>query len=127
MVVEAGPSASTPSCCEPSELLKAPGRFDYLDVGGPWRSLALPEESLAFTLCQVPVLYRPASAPHLAVTRSDGTCLRCRGQRRSVPSLPGRSSTARGEVRHIEAWIAVPVRTPDSGEEPMNTTTRSCA
>jgi len=32
--------------------------FGYLDVDGNWQTLDLPESSLAFTWCQVPIVYR---------------------------------------------------------------------
>ncbi len=104
--VEGGTIRFDPVLLRVSELLKAPGRFDYLDVGGTWRSLALPAGSLAFTLCQVPVLYRAGERPHLALTRSDGTCLPAEGN--VLGPEPTRALFDRtGEVRQIEVWIAV--------------------
>jgi len=39
------------------EILDDGGRFAYVDVSGEERSLPLPPRSLAFTFCQVPVVY----------------------------------------------------------------------
>jgi len=41
-----------------SEFLTEPTIFRYIDVNGEWCEFPLPEKSLAFTICQVPVVYR---------------------------------------------------------------------
>ena len=40
------------------EYLKEAASFEYYNVLGEKKSLALPKESLAFTYCQVPIMYR---------------------------------------------------------------------
>ncbi|HSO68298.1 MAG TPA: hypothetical protein VLQ67_01545, partial [Arachnia sp.] len=40
-----------------SEWTTAPATFAYRDVSGEERTVDLPEGSLAFTFCQVPVVY----------------------------------------------------------------------
>ena len=49
--------------------------FRFLDVDGQWQSLALPESTLAFTWCQVPIVYhlRSAGRPALVITLEDGS------------------------------------------------------
>ena len=39
-------------------MLKSPGNFEYIDLQGKMKELGLPSHSLAFTYCQVPVIYR---------------------------------------------------------------------
>lgn len=49
--------------------------FRYLDVDGHWQDLSIPERSLAFTWCQVPVIYRldDGTGQSLAIKRGDGS------------------------------------------------------
>jgi hypothetical protein len=54
------------------ELLAEGGCFRYRDAHGQERSLDLPPASLAFTVCQVPVIYRRAPRGRLHVTFADG-------------------------------------------------------
>jgi hypothetical protein len=56
----------------PSELLSEPDEFDYLDVSGTARTLRLPAGSLAFTYCQVPVVYHRAQESEIVVELRDG-------------------------------------------------------
>ncbi len=41
---------------ERGELLQVPANYDYIDVNGQTRRIALPAGSLAYTICQVPVV-----------------------------------------------------------------------
>ena len=58
------------------------GEFQYLDVNGDWNELALPNGSLGFTWCQVPIVYHvdDGAEPSLTVTQHDG-------KTRSFPNL----------------------------------------
>jgi hypothetical protein len=58
----------------PCEFATEPGMLRYLDVNGEWCEIALPARSLAFTWCQVPVIYHldDDADPSLTVTRHDG-------------------------------------------------------
>jgi len=57
------------------EFTAGPRVFRFLDVDGQWQSLALPESTLAFTWCQVPIVYhlRSAGRPALTITLQDGS------------------------------------------------------
>ena len=46
-----------PDLLRPREFSKEPGTFRYLDVERQWRELTIPAGGLAFTWCQVPVVY----------------------------------------------------------------------
>jgi hypothetical protein len=50
-------------------------RFRFLDAHGQWQELMVPASGLAFTWCQVPVVYRLCSdgRPTLTITREDGS------------------------------------------------------
>ena len=49
--------------------------FRFLDVHGRWQTLEVPVSGLAFTWCQVPIVYRlrGEGRPTLTVTRHDGS------------------------------------------------------
>jgi len=49
--------------------------FRFLDVSGRWQELQVPAQGLAFTWCQVPVVYRlvDRGPPSMTVVRDDGT------------------------------------------------------
>jgi hypothetical protein len=59
--------------------------FRFLDVAGQWQQLQVPARGLAFTWCQVPVVYRLADRgpPAMTVTCEDGS-----SQTLAVLSLP---------------------------------------
>jgi hypothetical protein len=52
--------------CE-NEFLTLPGLFRYMDASGLYREVSLPVDSLAFTVCQVPVIYQRAEKTSLTV------------------------------------------------------------
>ncbi len=64
-----------PALLRPREFVAETSRFRYLDVDGEWQHVALPEHSLAFTWCQVPIIYRldDTQAPSLTILRRDGS------------------------------------------------------
>ena len=49
-----------PALLRAEEFLEEAGTFRYLDVAGNWHELAVPARGLAFTWCQVPVVYQLA-------------------------------------------------------------------
>jgi len=63
-----------PSLLRPVEFTMEPRHFQHLDVNGDWQELALPAGALAFTWCQVPVVYRldNDADPALTLTWHDG-------------------------------------------------------
>ncbi len=72
--VERGIARFEPALLRAQEFKRQPGSFRYLDVDGNWQHIELPENSLAFTWCQVPIIYRldnrqPSS---IMVVTSDG-------------------------------------------------------
>ncbi|RMF56570.1 MAG: hypothetical protein D6748_13170, partial [Calditrichaeota bacterium] len=47
--------------------------FEYMALSGKKQQITLQPGELAFTLCQVPVIYRRGEKPGITVTLSDGT------------------------------------------------------
>ena len=56
-----------------SEFLRGPDTFEYYDVEGRPQTLALQEQTLAFTYCQVPIVFRISDEPQLTLHLADGT------------------------------------------------------
>jgi hypothetical protein len=44
----------------------------FTGINGEWERMTLPENSLFFTICQVPVVYCMAEKPGIEITYSDG-------------------------------------------------------
>ena len=59
------------------EFLETPQIFRFLDVDGQWQELSVPKSGLAFTWCQVPIVYRldDSAEPAVTVTLDDGSHL----------------------------------------------------
>jgi hypothetical protein len=54
------------------EFDSEPGTFRYLDVDEQWQEVIVPAAGLAFSWCQVPVLYTLGADPKLVVDYDDG-------------------------------------------------------
>jgi hypothetical protein len=61
-----------PKLLRQEEFLRVPADFHYFDYSGRERLLRLPANSLAFTLCQVPIIYRCTGENSLRVVRRSG-------------------------------------------------------
>ncbi len=70
--VQRGVLCFAPSLLRRDEFLAAPGEFEYIDVAHQLRTVSLPSDSLAFTVCQTPVVYVCGERPTLQVTLADG-------------------------------------------------------
>ncbi|MGB0509433.1 MAG: hypothetical protein ACPGGB_00810 [Flavobacteriales bacterium] len=61
------------------EFLTEPATFEYFDVQGQKHALDLASGSLAYTVCQVPVVHQQGDAPSIEVTYTDGRTERVDG------------------------------------------------
>ncbi len=66
--VEGGAVSFRPVILQAAEFLREPASFAYVDVRGEDRRLELPAGSLAFTYCQVPVVYERTHAAGTSLT-----------------------------------------------------------
>ena len=71
--VEDGCLRFRPRLLRRSQFLDTESRFRYLDLSGRWQVVAVPAQALAFTYCQVPVVYRLRGDHGIVVTFADGT------------------------------------------------------
>ncbi len=70
--VHDGRIAFRPSLLRAAEFVSAPSSFEVVDVAGQTQTLPLDAGMLAFTYCQVPVLYRRSDTPALRLVGADG-------------------------------------------------------
>jgi hypothetical protein len=70
--VEGGALAFEPILLKGQEFLEVAARFAYINVRGQKQSIDLPAGSLAYTFCQVPVVYVAADEPIITVHYVDG-------------------------------------------------------
>jgi hypothetical protein len=90
-----------PSLLRAREFLAEPGQLCYLDIEGEWQSVDVPGNALAFTWCQVPVIYRlDDSGDTLTITRRDGSLQTF--EELTLPAEESRALFARsGELRQL--------------------------
>jgi len=105
--VSGGIARFQPALLRAREFRKEPGVFRHLDVDGAWQELELPSDALAFTWCQVPIIYRlhGESESALSVTYQDGSTSRQPRNslsREDSADVFGRS----GRIRCIELRLA---------------------
>ncbi|MFT6927669.1 MAG: hypothetical protein ACJAZP_003308 [Psychromonas sp.] len=58
LIVEYGAIDIKPSLLKISEFLPAAGEFDFINVAGQYQTISLAKNSLAFTYCQIPFVYK---------------------------------------------------------------------
>jgi hypothetical protein len=72
--VDGGAVRFQPSLLRAREFVSEPRQFHFLDVDGNWQELEMKPGALAFTWCQVPVIYQldDDAEPSLTITLADG-------------------------------------------------------
>jgi hypothetical protein len=73
VVVQNGQIAFDPALLQSNEFLRNPKNFEFFNVTDEKQQLALQPEMLAFTLCQVPMLYKRGKSPQIVARFHDGT------------------------------------------------------
>ena len=103
--VERGGVRFEPRLLRADEFLGRPDVFHYHDRQGQARSLALSFGQLAFTVCQVPVVYaRGADQPWLRVVFADGTTAQRTGNRLDA-DLGAELFARTGRIERIQVGI----------------------
>ena len=101
--VHGGTVRFEPGLLRAREFLAEPEPFRFLDVDGQWQELIVPASGLAFTWCQVPLVYHldESARPDVTITRGGG-------ERQVMPGLTLPAEVAqevfqrRGRIRRIE-------------------------
>ena len=102
--VRDGRVSFSPVLLRRSEFLPSPEPFGYYDVAGCLQTLSLEEQTLAFTYCQVPIVYRVSEERKLTLHLADGTTREVEGtvlDRASSRAIFTRS----GEIVRVEASL----------------------
>ncbi|MFT5048609.1 MAG: hypothetical protein ACI8UP_005613, partial [Porticoccaceae bacterium] len=93
-----------PRLLRAQEFLSEPSQFRYLDVNDQWQEIPLSRSALAFSWCQIPIIYQLRDEASLVVTRKDGT-----SQTYPLLALPEEDTTAAvsrsGEITQITLSI----------------------
>lgn len=76
VAAESGCLSFAPSLLSKKEFLSKPALFTYFDVIGQKKNLEIPVNALAFTFCQVPVVYQRADSEGIQIEFSDGEIAR---------------------------------------------------
>jgi hypothetical protein len=93
-----------PSLLRQDEFLRSPGTFRYVDVARKPSELSLAPGSLAFTLCQTPVVYVRGAKAKVEVLRPDGETLTIPGNR--LDAATSRSILGRdGQVERLQVTV----------------------
>lgn len=61
-----------PTLLRSEEYLPEAGHFTYIDEAAELKTIAMPPGSLAFTVCQTPIVYVRGDSPRIEVTYRDG-------------------------------------------------------
>ena len=77
--VKEGRITFKPQLVANTEFLGEPSSFRYIDANGQSKKLELERGSLAFTICQVPVVAHRSGDPRILITRQDGSSLESKG------------------------------------------------
>lgn len=108
--VEHGHVVVRPALLRPDEWTTAPTTFTYHDVAQREQTLTLPAGALAFTFCQVPVVYRrvdgPVAAPTVVAHLADGRRVEGPGGVLDV-DVSTRVFRRTGEVVRLDVEVAV--------------------
>jgi hypothetical protein len=72
LTIEGGCLVFNPLLIDQSELIKTPATFTYLDVTGRQRDLELAPGSMAYSLCQTPILLQTEEQAEIRIDFMDG-------------------------------------------------------
>jgi hypothetical protein len=104
--VSGGAIRFRPRLLQQDEYLEQPGVFRFDDLAGQPREVTVPAGGLAFTLCQVPVIYdRTAAIGQMRLERDDGTTTTIAGDE-LAPSLAREVLGRSGRIKVIRVDLA---------------------
>jgi hypothetical protein len=105
--VQGGGVTIRPDLLREQEFVPAARRFRYLDVDSHWQALTVPAGALAFSWCQVPVVYSLSDAPdsQLTITWNDGR-QQTIADLAMPPELACEIFARTGRIRRIDATFA---------------------
>lgn len=105
--VQEGCLSFQPRMVPRQEFLPHPRIFRFFDVRGEAGTLDLPKDTLAFTVCQVPIVLHRRGGPGLAITREDGT-IQWVGQLRLDAAASQGIFGRTGAIRRLDVSLGLP-------------------
>ena len=69
IMIHEGKISFQPKLFRHDEFIKEPTKFGFFDLKGKWKSIDLPEKSMAFTIAQVPIIYHLADNEKIVVCK----------------------------------------------------------
>jgi len=107
VLVEAGRITFQPWIMPQAEFLDLPALFRFVDTGGALQILDLPKDTLAFTICQVPVVAHRRGGPSILVTGRDAAGQSCDGLALDA-AVSGAIFGRTGAVRRLDVFLGLP-------------------
>ncbi len=77
--VKEGKIHFNPLLLDQREFINEEYSYEYVDLNGEFKTMELPEDSLAFTYCQVPVVYGKGDSNSIEVVQSNGESISIEG------------------------------------------------
>jgi hypothetical protein len=104
VIVSQGRITFNPRLLRQEEFLKKGQVFRYIDINSREKEIQLEKDSLCFTYCQVPVIYKLAGKESLKVVRNEDSVVEY--DRLSLDTKTSKSIFERlGDIDHIEVLI----------------------
>ena len=104
--VENGKIIFQPTLLIKNEFLETAATFHYFNLEGESASISIPEKSLAFTYCQVPVVYHIADKKEIVITKKEGT--KISSEKMFLNHIDSASVFERkGEIERIDVFFNV--------------------
>jgi hypothetical protein len=104
VLVKGGRITFDPVLLRKEEFITLPTTFEYFNLEGDPQRMDLPEVSLAFTLCQTPILYHLAERSGMEVHFADGSFVEVPGSRLDL-ELSQHIFKRDGVVERIDVFI----------------------
>jgi hypothetical protein len=105
VLVEEGCACFRPMLLRLKEFLTESGTYSYFDLEGEARSIDVPARALAFSLCQVPIVYELSDdEAWIRITMSDGTSSEISGDRLDA-SLSKKLFARSGSISRIDVGV----------------------
>jgi hypothetical protein len=84
VLVQDGQITFAPTLLGAEEFNADPSKFNYVDISGAERTADVPAKGLAFTFCQVPVIYQLGKPAGIVIYRADGSSEKLSGKSLSL-------------------------------------------
>jgi hypothetical protein len=104
LMVREGSIHFLPALLRKEEFLSGVCDFNYVDVFGRKQILHLGKDSLAYTYCQVPVVYHLSGGEKIELQLSDGTIFTIDGLELD-PDNSEKVFSRSGTIERMEVWL----------------------